>query len=180
MRVRRPRVRVPSPAMTVALVALFIAMGGSAVAAKHYLINSTSQINPKVLKKLRGNRGPTGPKGSPGTSGAPGTNGAPGAKGEPGTSAVSYFARINIGGTVEAGTPGVTAKAIPPEGFDEVVFPQDVSRCAVLATGVSGGGPVLARQSTNSEKNKVVIVTYNEETAVPEKANEPYNLIVTC
>jgi hypothetical protein len=38
----------------VALVALFVALGGTAVAARHYLITSTSQIKPSVLKLLRG------------------------------------------------------------------------------------------------------------------------------
>jgi cytoskeletal protein RodZ len=35
-----------------ATLALFFAMSGGALAAKHYLINSTKQINPKVLKAL--------------------------------------------------------------------------------------------------------------------------------
>jgi hypothetical protein len=36
-------------------------MSGGALAAKRYLINSTKQINPKVLKALKGNVGPWGP-----------------------------------------------------------------------------------------------------------------------
>src|SRR5438876_8031642 len=36
-----------------ATLALVFSMTGGALAAKHYLINSTSQINPKVLKKLK-------------------------------------------------------------------------------------------------------------------------------
>ena len=67
---RRPRASWPSPAMAVALLALFVALGGSAVAATHYLINSTGQINPKVLKKLRGNEGAAGPQGLTGAIGA--------------------------------------------------------------------------------------------------------------
>ena len=43
-----------------ATLALVFAMSGGALAAKHYLINSTKQINPKVLKKLRGAKGTTG------------------------------------------------------------------------------------------------------------------------
>jgi len=35
-------------------------MGGSAIAANHYLFNSTKQINPLVIKKLKGNGGQTG------------------------------------------------------------------------------------------------------------------------
>ncbi len=41
-------------ANVVATLALVFAMTGGALAAKHYLINSTSQINPKVLHKLTG------------------------------------------------------------------------------------------------------------------------------
>jgi hypothetical protein len=46
--------RTPSPAMFVACIALFVALGGTAVAADHYLITSTSQIKPSVVKQLRG------------------------------------------------------------------------------------------------------------------------------
>ena len=41
-----------SYANVVATMALVFAMGGSAIAAKHYLINSTKQISPKVLKAI--------------------------------------------------------------------------------------------------------------------------------
>src|SRR5439155_26711594 len=36
-----------------ATLALFFAMSGGALAAHHYLLNSTKQINPKVLKAFR-------------------------------------------------------------------------------------------------------------------------------
>lgn len=45
-------------ANVVATMALVFAMSGGALAASHYLINSTRQINPRVLKSLRGRRGP--------------------------------------------------------------------------------------------------------------------------
>jgi hypothetical protein len=64
-----------SYANIVATLALVFAMGGGALAARHYVINSTRQINPKVLKKLRGAEGrvgPTGPRGEPGADGANG------------------------------------------------------------------------------------------------------------
>jgi hypothetical protein len=54
----------------VAWLALFVALGGTSLAASHYVINSTKQINPKVLKKLKGNKGP---KGATGATGATGT-----------------------------------------------------------------------------------------------------------
>jgi hypothetical protein len=71
--------------MTVALLALFIAVGGTAVAAGHYLITSTAQIKPSVLKKLKGKSGATGPAGALGARGPAGSNGANGTNGTNGT-----------------------------------------------------------------------------------------------
>ncbi len=74
-------------AMTLALV---FAMSGGAYAAKHYLITSTKQISPKVLKALKGKNGTNGltgavgPAGAAGKDGTNGTNGKDGAPGTPG------------------------------------------------------------------------------------------------
>jgi hypothetical protein len=70
----------------VATLALFFAMSGGALAAKHYLINSTKQISPRVLKALKGNAGPVGRPGPPGASGALGKEGAAGKEGQRGPS----------------------------------------------------------------------------------------------
>ena len=43
-----------------ATLALVFSMTGGALAAKHYLIESTRQINPRVLHKLHGARGASG------------------------------------------------------------------------------------------------------------------------
>ena len=68
----------PSPATVLASVALFLSLGGTAIAAHHYLITSTSQIKPSVLKKLRGLEGYEGPQGPPGPAGLPGPAGPAG------------------------------------------------------------------------------------------------------
>jgi len=69
----RTRLTYANVAATLALV---FSMTGGALAAKHYLINSTRQINPKVLKKLKaklkGKTGARGPAGAPGSEGPPG------------------------------------------------------------------------------------------------------------
>lgn len=83
-----------------ATLALLFAMSGGALAAKHYLITSTSQIEPKVLKKLRGRQGLTGkagPIGLPGTPGAAGKDGASGKDGPPGSARA--YAAVTAAGT---------------------------------------------------------------------------------
>jgi len=75
-------------------LALVFAMSGGALAAKHYLISSTRQISPKVLRSLHGARGPAG---APGASGA---QGPAGAKGETGPG----------GGQGPQGSPGESVK----------------------------------------------------------------------
>jgi hypothetical protein len=60
-------------ATVIAYLALFVALaGGTAYAAKHYLITSTKQIKPSVRKALHGSTGPTGPSGPGGATGPSG------------------------------------------------------------------------------------------------------------
>jgi hypothetical protein len=68
--------RRPSPASIIAILALFVALGGTAYATKHYLITSTKQIKPSVLKKLKGKAGKNGTDGINGTNGSNGSSGA--------------------------------------------------------------------------------------------------------
>ena len=65
-----------------ATLALVVSMSGGAFAAQQYLLTSTKQIDPKVIKALKGNRGPKGAKGH---AGAPGPAGQAGATGPMGT-----------------------------------------------------------------------------------------------
>jgi hypothetical protein len=58
----------------VAWLALFVALGGTSLAASHFVISSTNQISPKVIKKLKGNQGATGPRGIQGPAGPPGAS----------------------------------------------------------------------------------------------------------
>jgi hypothetical protein len=81
-----------------ATLALLFAMTGGAYAANKFLITSTKQISPKVLKSLKGTNGKNGAAGPAGPAGAAGAGtpgpagpqgpagpaGAPGAKGETG------------------------------------------------------------------------------------------------
>jgi hypothetical protein len=68
----------------IATLALVFAMTGGAYAAKKYLITSTKQISPSVLKSLQGKAGPAGAAGAPGVVGAQGPAGSQGPKGDAG------------------------------------------------------------------------------------------------
>lgn len=76
----RRRLTWANVAMTLALV---FAMSGGAYAAGKYLITSTKQISPKVLKALQGKVGPAGAQGLAGSAGPQGPAGLAG-KGEKG------------------------------------------------------------------------------------------------
>jgi hypothetical protein len=109
----------------VAVLALVFAMTGGAYAAKKYLITSTKQISPSVLKSLRGKaavgaagaqgapgvqgaQGPAGPAGAAGGNGAKGETGPAGAKGEKGATGAAGAK----GATGATGTTGFT-KTLP-------------------------------------------------------------------
>jgi hypothetical protein len=97
------------PSTWIAAVALFIALGGTAAAAKHYLITSTQQIKPSVLQQLK-SAGVAGPKGGTGAQGPSGDTGPRGAKGETGPEGPKGQAGPK-GETGPKGEPG-------PEGTD--------------------------------------------------------------
>src|SRR5579875_1473139 len=89
--------------------ALFFSMGGVAIAAHHYLITSTKQISPKVLRKLHGRQGPPGASGPTGPAGPAGLVGPPGLSGPPGPTGLTGA----LGPTGPVGPTGATGPAGP-------------------------------------------------------------------
>jgi hypothetical protein len=88
-----------------ATLALVFAMSGGALAAKHYLISSTKQINPKVLKKLKGRTGKTGAPGKTGAAGAAGKEGPQGRQGVEGKAAPAQQTISSSAASVAFGPP---------------------------------------------------------------------------
>jgi hypothetical protein len=109
----------------IAVLALVFAMTGGAYAAKKFLITSTGQISPKVLKSLKGAAGakgtngangaqgaagatgpagPAGPVGPAGTNGTDGKEGKEGKEGKQGAPGTTGFTETLPSGKTETGT----------------------------------------------------------------------------
>src|SRR5580698_7349257 len=122
-----------TPATAIAMLALVFAMTGGAFAAGHYLITSTKQISPKVLKALAGKNGANGASGAQGAAGPAGPAGpagkeGPAGKGEKGETGLAGptgpegktgFTKTLPAGETETGT---WAFAGTPEGGENGVL----------------------------------------------------------
>lgn len=110
--------RRPSYATIASTLALIVAVGGgSALAAAHhrvrhhYVITSTSQIKPKVLKKLHGQRGVSGTNGANGSTGSTGATGSTGLAGIVTSSSTGGSLSATLSAVVDATAP-VTGKIL--------------------------------------------------------------------
>jgi Collagen triple helix repeat (20 copies) len=143
----RNRFGVPG---VIAVLALVFAMAGGAYAAKKYVITSTSQIKPSVLKTLQkpGPAGVPGAKGDPGAAGAKGDAGARGANGDPGAPGTA-------GTAGKPGSPWVVGTA--PEGAElkgtwSVPYYEAAAASEPVFASISTGVPI----GRNAIKWKVV------------------------
>lgn len=119
-----------------ATLALLFAMSGGALAASHYLISSTKQISPKVLKSLKGTNGANGATGATGATGAAGPvgpTGPAGAKGETGLQGKEGKEGIE-GKAGKEGKEGKTG-ATGVTGFTKVLPSKETETGTLVAAG---------------------------------------------
>lgn len=153
-----------SYANVVATMALVFAMGGSAIAAKHFLITSTGQISPKVLKALEAKiaskvkPGVAGKEGATGREGAAGKAGAEGKGGPEGKEGLSLLSKAEQE-TLKTILPFVKFTASGPNGKPTLTI--SGANLQVDSGSGSTGGPV------NGLGN--VIIGYDEHGAGVEQ-----------
>ena len=190
---RRRRLHAPSPAMLVALTALFVALGGTGYAAtrllprnsvgEHQLRNSavtSSKIRPHTIhlsdiatstrNSLRGQTGAQGPQGPQGPTGPQGPPGA-----------AIFHAAVNSGGDAVRGNATFSSGG-GGAGTYTIGFARDVSQCEATATlaSVPGGlttDPPPGRITVRPSGARIEVHTYNDTGAVSDL---PFNLIVAC
>jgi hypothetical protein len=163
-----------SYANVTATLALFFALSGGALAAKHYLINSTRQINPKVLKSLKGNSGAKGMAGATGATGPPGVAGTVGSTGPVGPGGPTGTSGKE-GPRGEAGAAGPTGPVGPggPTGTSGKEGPRGEA-------GPPGqDGAVAGLSTASSETVDFTSGTEGTPTTIVSRALPPGNFIVT-
>ena len=159
----------------IAVLALVFAMTGGAWAANEYVITSTKQIKPKVLKNLRGRTGATG------AAGAAGPQGPKGDTGPAGVSATALWAVANGSGTIVRSS-GTTGSKHLTTGEYEVDFNRDVTGCAYTATigDPAHGTPVtgfIGVAAREGEASGVYVETHNSAATL---TNIAFQLAVFC
>jgi hypothetical protein len=183
------RVRAPSPAMVVALIALFVSLGGSAYAVA--TIGSDDIINGSIRNRdfkdgtLRGQEAKRDGFGGGGIKeeslDASKIQQVPSAVAAVTVDGLTRHAVIsNVGAAVRG--RGTASSAQTGPGQYQVIFDRDVRNCVYTATlgDESAAGPgngQISVTSAASNVNGVRVVTRN---SVGEVENRSFHLIVSC
>ena len=168
-----------------ALLALFVALGGTAVAATalvprnsvgtRQVIDGSLQkadLSKKTVKLLKGNRG---------APGAPGLRGPQGPTGATGPPATRLWAMVTSAGAIARGS-GVVSVTPGSTGSYVVVFNQNVSACGYLAQLADPGTsvPLLGQITTNLRFDNPSAVQVTTGNTSGGAAARPFMVAVFC
>ncbi len=135
-----------SYANVTATLALVFAMTGGALAANHYLVESTKQIKPSVLKKLKGNKGAKGATGAQGAQGGQGPQGSTGGQGPAGT-AVAFAHVLGVSNPTSpldaANSKNISLVTNPATGAYCVGTTVPISNVSGGLADFNAGGPAI-------------------------------------
>ncbi len=181
---RRMRRLLPSPAMVVALIALFVALGGVSYGVATGFIDSREIKNNTIRSKDVRNKTITGTD-----VGADRLGGSAIKESTLGTVPSSFqsfgavrFAVVNAGGQLVRGR-NVSSVARTAEGRYQAIFDGDVRNCAYFATigdPTAAGPPQNAQISVGSLASNVNGVAIRTENGGGTEANRGFHLIVMC
>jgi hypothetical protein len=183
------RLRAPSPAMVVALTALFVSLGGSAYAVA--TIGSDDIINGSIRNRdfkdgtLRGQEAKRDGFGGGGIKeeslDASKIKQVPSAAAAVVAEGVNHQAVVsNVGATVRG--RGVASSAQTDTGQYQVIFDRDVRNCVYTATigdesAAGAGNGQISVTSAAANVNGVRVVTRNSNGV---NENRSFHLIVSC
>jgi hypothetical protein len=188
---------------TIALLALFLALGGTTYAASTALGPRNSVASPQVVngslqtkdlsakarKALKGNRGLRGLTGAQGAKGATGAQGVQGVQGVAGTSATKLFASVGADcGSLDRGSGAISIDLNFAARCD-VRFNQSVASCLPVVSfkGTAGASWQLTVNTTTDAPSLTQLdaneigVTYRDNAGALITTNRPaFQLAVFC
>jgi len=89
------------------------------------------------------------------------------------------FAQVSAAGAL--GTQrGAASAARTAAGTYNVVFSDDISKCALGATVSSNTDPATATAQLGADNKTVTVITRSITAAPPLATDEPFHLTVTC
>jgi hypothetical protein len=173
----------------IAMLALFLALGGTTYAASSALIGRNTVASPQVVngslqtkdlskkarKALKGNRGLRGLRGAAGAAGAAGAKGATGAQGP---AAAKYLLSLQANGTITRQQGGVTVTHTVGTGAYTIVFPAAANQCYPVANIFATTGHIVMNGFSANGLN-MFINTYNSANP-PVLTDEAFYLAVIC
>jgi hypothetical protein len=167
-----------------ALMVAALAMAPQSQASTVYACVKKKSGTPRIVSKTT--KCKKGEKklswGTQGPAGKNGATGATGAKGETGPAATTLWAVVGSTGTLVRGGTGTVSAKSPSTGRYEILFKQDVSKCAYIATegSTTNGVPVaslIGVATLEENPDGVFVETFNPAGTLTA---ESFHLAVFC